>query len=202
MKIIGVGLNKTGTKSLSDCFRIWGLTHRTWDIPALKLWHDGRVDEVLKLMADYESFEDCPWYLVYREVDEAFKDTKFILTRRRDPETWYKSYCRWARRIGPNSEFFQLREWVYGHAQPQAHKAEFISVYLRHNDAVRKYFKNQPEKFLEVCWEEGSGWKELSQFLGFRMPNMKFPHANKTTYYCMLKRLILQRIRRQFKQRN
>lgn len=176
MKVLGIGLNRTGTTTLGVCLRHWGFNHRACDHAAFELWRTGRYDELLSVVRQYDSFEDWPWPLIYREIDEAFPGTKFILTRRKDPQTWFDSLCRHAERIGPTD----YRESIYGHAMPHGHREEYIAFYERHNEAVRAYFRDRPDDFLEVCWEQGDGWDELSSFLGLQRPDLPFPHANQT----------------------
>lgn len=173
-KVVGVGLNKTGTTSLGLCLRHWGLNHISCNKEAFRLWRESRVDELMESVARYDSFEDWPWPLVYQAIDQRFPDTKFILTRRKDAETWFDSICRHAHRTGPTD----YRKFVYGHEMPHNHKADHVRVYEEHLQAVRDYFSDRPGDLLEVCWAEGDGWHELSSFLGFERPEIPFPHAN------------------------
>ncbi|CAL1240417.1 sulfotransferase family protein [Candidatus Methylocalor cossyra] len=176
MKIVGVGLNKTGTTTLGVCLKYWGLKHLSCHAEAFEAWRRKDLDEVLEWVARHDSFEDWPWPMLYREIDRAFPGTKFILTRRKDAETWFKSLCAHAERTGPT----RYREVIYGHAMPHRHRAQCIRIYHSHNQAVRDYFHNRPQDFLEVCWEEGDGWDELAKFLGFPRPSLPFPHANRS----------------------
>ena len=93
MKVVGVGLNKTGTKTLGVCLRHWGFKHVSCDYAAFQMWRSGRLHDLLAYAKDYETFEDWPWPLVYRDIDQAFPGTKFILTRRVDAERWFTSIC-------------------------------------------------------------------------------------------------------------
>ncbi|MGF1572832.1 MAG: sulfotransferase [Sumerlaeia bacterium] len=177
MKIIGVGLNKTGTTTLGQCLKFWGNTHCSWSTPAFELWRDNKHAELIEFARNYTSFEDWPWPLIYRELDEAFPGSKFILTRRSTPEVWFESLCLHAERTGPT----EFRRVIYGYAMPHEHAEHHIHIYLKHNQAVRDYFAPRPQDFLEVCWEEGDEWSGLAKFLGKKIPNRLFPHANKRT---------------------
>ena len=174
MKIVGIGLNKTGTKTLGVCLRHWGFKHRSCDYAAFQMCRNGRINDLLTYMKDYDSFEDWPWPLVYKHIDRAFPSTKFILTRRATAETWFMSLCRHATRKGPS----QYRAYVYGHEMPHEHKTEHVDVYESHNRCVRAYFDDRPGQLLEVSWEEGDGWDVLARFLGLERPRIPFPHAN------------------------
>ena len=61
------------------------------------LFHEvlaGRVQTALERARDYDAFEDLPWCLLYRELDEAFPGSKFVLTVRSSSEVWLRSYRR------------------------------------------------------------------------------------------------------------
>ncbi len=176
MKVVGIGLIRTGTTTLGACFRYWGLKHTSRHDEAFELWRKGEYERLVQLIDQYDSFEDWPWPLIYKEVDNTFHGTKFILTRRKDANTWYKSLCKHANRTGPTD----FRKYIFGHEMPHKHQEEHTRFYQDHLNSVRKYFKNRPGDLLEVCWEEGDGWDELATFLGFERPNIPFPHANKS----------------------
>ncbi len=176
VKVVGIGLNKTGTKTLGVCLRHWGFKHVSCDHAAFTLWRTGRLGELLTYAGAYDSFEDWPWPLVYKDIDRAFPGTKFILTRRADAETWFTSVCQHASRKGPS----EYRRYIYGHGMPHDHRTDHIEFYDAHNRSVREYFENRPGDFLEVCWEEGSGWDVLASFLAVERPEMTFPHANRS----------------------
>jgi hypothetical protein len=129
---------------------------------------------LLKIAEQYDSFEDFPWALMYEQFDRKFPGTKFILTRRIDGETWFRSVCNHSRGTGPH----EVNRHVYGNELPYGQQAEYIAIYEHHMSEVRAYFKDRPEDFLEVCWEEGDGWSEICGFLGFDVPDMPFPHCN------------------------
>jgi hypothetical protein len=176
MKIVGVGLNKTGTKTLRTCLLYWGFRHLSYSKDAFDSWRHGRYDDLLALVDAYDSFEDWPWPLIFRQIDEKFPNTKFVLTRRKDAETWFSSLCKHADRTGPTD----FRKSIYGFEMPHAHKTEHVQFYENHIESVRNYFRNRPADLLEVCWEEGDQWERLSGFLGFDCPKIPFPHANKS----------------------
>ena len=90
---------------------------------------------------------------------------------RRDSETWLRSLASQAKKK-PRGEY---REWVYGHANPVGHEAEMIARYEVHNEAVRRHFADRPGQLLEVCWETGSGWRELCDFRAGPFQPRRFP---------------------------
>lgn len=176
-KVVGIGLNKTGTKTLRSCLIHWGYAHQSYDLEAFRAFQDGRTEAVLDGMETYDSFEDWPWPLMYREIDRRFPDARFVLTTRASPDAWYASLCKMAVRIGPLVNFEQQ---IYGHAEPQKHRAGYLAFYERHNAAVRAHFRDRPGKLLTLCWETGDGWSELARFLGEETPDRPLPHVNRT----------------------
>ena len=176
-KIVGIGLNKTGTKTLKSYFRSWGLRNRSFELETFEQYRSGRVEEVLQSMEDYDAFEDWPWPLMFREIDERYPDARFILTTRKSPEAWFRSLCNMAVRMGPLKDF---ERHVYGHAMPQGHAEEHIRFYEAHNAAVREHFRDRPGKLLEICWEAGDDAAKLAEFLGMPVPEGPPVHANRS----------------------
>ena len=174
MKVLGVGLHKTGTTTLGACLKHFGLKHQAWTDEGFGKWVDNRHEELLEIAKQYDSFEDFPWALMYEQFDRTFPGTKFILTRRINGETWFRSVCNHSKGTGPH----EVNLHVYGNELPYGQQAEYIAVYKNHLKEVRAYFKGRPEDFIEVCWENGDGWNEICGFLGFDVPEIPFPHCN------------------------
>jgi hypothetical protein len=139
-----------------------------------------KTDDIMRYVEEYDSFDDCPWYLLYREIDERFSGSNFVLTRRTSADVWIASYCKWADRFGPRS-VLKTRKHVFGHKKPKRHEKAYVRAYLAHNEAVREYFKDKPGRMIELCWEDGDGWQGLSAFLGFAIPATPFPHLNRSS---------------------
>ena len=90
-KVFGIGLPKTGTTSLGYCFRRLWFKHRTFHMDlALKVKRN-QVNEALREAERFEAFEDWPWFAIYRELDQRFPNSKFILTLRKDTATYVAS---------------------------------------------------------------------------------------------------------------
>ena len=156
----------------------WGMRHISCNEITFKLWRNKDFQCLMEIASVYDSCEDWPWPLFYQELDLAFAGGKFILTVRLNSNIWYESLCQHALLTGPT----EYRKHIYGHYMPQGNKQACIDVYEHHNHSVRQYFKDRPNDFLEVCWENGHGWEELSSFLSLPKPDLPFPHANKGKY--------------------
>jgi len=174
MKVFGIGMNKTGTKTLGSCFTVLGLRNRSYAADLLLSYSTGDFSAIFEVSDRFDSFEDWPWPLLYKEFDARYPEALFILTLRKDPETWFESLCKHADRTGPTD----ARKIVYGHAMPRDYKEEHLRIYNRHNKEVEDYFRGRPHKLLKICWEDGDGWPEICAFLGLPVPGLPFPHEN------------------------
>jgi len=197
MKIIGVGLNKTGTKTLRQYFTEMGLAHQTYNLEMFHHFQKGDFERLLQFMEDYDSFEDWPWPLFYKEIDQHFDDTVFILTTRKNPEIWYKSLCKMAIRRGPFNDF---EKYIYGYNMPHGRKKEHIDFYNKHNQEVLDYFKDRPHKLLQICWEDGSTAAEVAEFIGKPGLDFQEQHINKSKSVYSGDNLVLAHIHRVFYQ--
>ena len=177
MKVIGIGLNKTGTKTLGAYLTGWGLRHRSFDLDAFQLYRSGKISELLELMQGWDSFEDWPWPLIWREVDEKFPEARFVLTVRENPERWYRSLCKMAVRMGPLSDFEQH---IYGFAMPHGHRREHLDFYCAHNQAVLEHFRDRPGKLLKICWADPEAPQMLADFLGKELVEVPLLHENRS----------------------
>ncbi|MGK7909137.1 MAG: sulfotransferase family protein [Synechococcus sp.] len=179
VKIFGIGNLKTGTTSLGAALETLGFQHthakRGYLLDQLQR---GNLENVLRWVDRYESFEDWPYPLIYKEMDFHFPKSRFILTTRANAEVWLNSMIRHAEKVGPTVG----REKFFGFAMPQGHEADYVARYNQHNQEVRDYFKDRPGKLLEVCWENGDSWEEICSFLGVPVPVDKaFPIINTAT---------------------
>lgn len=175
-KIIGVGFHKTGTTTLGTCLKTLGFNHLSCNREAFFLYLDSQTEALLKLMEHFDSFEDWPWPFLFREAHERFPGSKFLLTTRSDPEVWFSSLSRHVNR-GAAPEF-SYRKYIYGYEFPDDNKDLHIRKYREHNKAVRNFFADKPDQFLELCWENGDGWEKLCSFLRLPAPERPIPMMN------------------------
>jgi sulfotransferase family protein len=139
-----------------------------------------QIDEVMKEAEKHESFEDWPWFMLYKEFDRKFPNSKFILTMRKDTATYVRSLQGHHERQGIRKpEFIKPHWWddVFGVEPSDWDYDKSAARYERHNRAVLEYFAGRLNKdLLVVCWENGDGWAQLGRFLNKRIPNEPFPH--------------------------
>jgi hypothetical protein len=174
-KIFGLGLSKTGTKSLGACLASLGFNHLSWTEELAQDWYDGRIERVFDAVERHDSFDDMPFSVMFREFAELYPDAKFVLTVRSTPEKWLRSFSKHALRVKRNSNF---RRKAYGVGYPQNDPEGYIAYYERHNREVQSLLGDRVKV---LCWEAGDGWKELCEFLGVAEPDLPFPWENSAT---------------------
>ena len=157
-KIIGIGLPKTGTTTLGSCLKRLGYKHRSYDMNLAAQVSRNELTNTLTEVEKYESFEDWPWFLIYEELDQKFPNSKFVLTLRKDTETYLSCLRRHHTRQGLRNRDFDKPDWwddVFGIEPDRWDYQQSAERYERHNRNVMEYFKDRPNDLLVVCWENG-----------------------------------------------
>lgn len=168
-KIICIGLPRTGTTSLGAALRYFGNNHLSFNKNYKELYKNKNISALMKIADKYDSFDDNPWCYLYKELDKKYPNSKYILTIRKDTETWFQSMCNLHDILGPRKDV----------PAPYNRKAEVIDEYITHNSEIQEYFQNT-DKLLIMSFEDGDGWKQLCEFLNKPVPKIPFPHAHKT----------------------
>lgn len=170
MKIFGIGLSRTGTSSLNDALKVLGYKAIHYPKPSL-------FPELIQVMKHCDAGTDTPITLAYKELDKAFPDSKFILTTR-SLQSWLVS-CENFRhfRIALKDERKYVRLGIYKHNG--FHKRKFKQAYFRHHKDVYEYFRMRDD-LLIIDFTKGEGWEELCEFLNKEIPDIPFPHSNKS----------------------
>jgi Sulfotransferase domain len=170
MKIFSLGINQTGTTIMGACLRHWGFRHISFYESTYAMWEKADTKTLFALASRSQRFEDWLWVWCYRELDEVFPDSRYLLTRTRSSPDFL---CAHGGRTGPT----RLCEVVYGHTMPHRYRDEQIQFCESHLQEVRHYFRNHLHDLLDVCREEEDDWKALANFLGTAVPDTPFPHA-------------------------
>lgn len=179
-RVFGIGLQKTGTTTLGDALQILGYKHQSFSDRGVRMYLNGSVQELLQWSQQFHSCEDEPWLFLYREFDQQYPGSKFILTRRHSASAWFDSLVKHYRdRMGAYVPIRDMNIRQYGRPDPESDRTAAIAVYEQHLQTVRDYFSGREQDFIEVCWEEGDGWERLCAFLGQAVPSTDFPHSNK-----------------------
>lgn len=160
VKVFGIGLNKTGTTTLGFCMKQLGYKHLSHSETNSELYYNQKFTELMNIARKYNSLEDLPWPLLYKQLASEFPEAKFILTVRSSPEKWYKSFYWHSLKLPPKENYHNL---IYGYKYCLGKKPYYLDFYNSHNSQVIKYFESQPERLLVVCWEEISNFLKLDR---------------------------------------
>lgn len=187
MKVLGVGLSKTGTVSLHTALRILGLKTLHYDTHRLNRVLNGLDSSPnFRVYDDVDAVTDLPAAAFYDELLEAYPQAKAVLTIR-DVDAWWKSVEKHFnhRYFMPAFNPFKrqgrmfrtsLRNYVYG--STRATEFLYKKRYLEHNARVRTQVP--AHRLLVMDITAGDGWEKLGPFLGLPVPAIPFPHENKT----------------------
>ena len=169
-KVFGIGIGRTGTLSLTYALRELG--YKTVHYPQVPL-----IPDMLDYMVGYEAGTDSPIAVYFKELDERFPNSKFILTTR-SLKTWMRS-CRKFRRFHRvlKGDTGEIRIMMYGSSTFD--RVIWKTAFLEHHLRVLEYFKDRDD-LLIIDFTKGEGWKEICEFLNKEIPDKEFPHRNKT----------------------
>jgi hypothetical protein len=181
-KIFGIGFHKTGTTSLGRALRILGFRLQkgfSYNLPnkRIQIPEPVTIDKIrdiaFTMVPRYGAFEDSPWPLLFRELDQAFPGSRFILTER-DPERWIRSAIHhFGNRPGPYLDLTYGRENFNIAGNPD----DAVNRFLRHGAEVKAYFDDRGDDLLVWDIERDPEWGRLCSFLQCRLPNKPFPHG-------------------------
>lgn len=172
-KIFGIGFHKTGTTSLANALYILGFY-----VAGYFGTHKPNIQKVVyeeaRMLADrYDGGQDTPWPVIYKELDQWYPGSKFILTIR-PTESWINSVLTHFK-----SHYIPAHQWIYGVRSAVGNEAAYIKRYEQHNQEVIDYFKNRPNDFICMDITAGDGWEKLCPFLGVEIPELSFPTQNR-----------------------
>lgn len=69
-KIFGIGWAKTGTTTLGECLRLLEYRHTSHRFDLVRHLPSRNLEPIFDVVDEFDSFEDWPWILLYRELDE------------------------------------------------------------------------------------------------------------------------------------
>ena len=193
MKIIGAGFGRTGTISLKQAFEYLGYPcyHMQEVMAAYDRGHVEQWDAALAgkgidwdaLFSGYEATVDFPACVFYLQLMEAFPDAVVVLSVR-DPQAWWQSYSKMLGLVSKTRLFnfvpmfrkfsamnIHLVDYVFDGSMDED---SCIGRYIQHIEEVKA---TVPAERLLV-YSVSEGWEPLCRFLGQRVPNIPFPHAN------------------------
>jgi len=183
-KIFCIGLNKTGTSSLHEAFKILGFRSVHYDC------NEGKIKDIisdnhknknnlLSGIEHYNAYSDWNHPSInhlYKEFDKQYPNSKFILNTR-NLEDWLISREKHVKKK-PNLKELQKKypSSAWFNIDKKAWKKEWIELHKE----IKDYFKDRPNDFLIIDVPKGEGWEKLCPFLEVPFPDQPFPHCNKS----------------------
>jgi hypothetical protein len=190
-KVFGVGLSRTGTRSLATALGILGFktahfpSDERTQLEVLACCRTGNVAK-LSILKSHDALTDTPVCCIYKSLDSVYPNSKFILTVRRK-ESWLISCERyWRETLGkrldnaPNQSYADFINFINLHLYgTQVFSLEkFSSVYDDYLQEVTEYFEGRQGHFLVLDICSGEGWAELCAFLNVERCSSPFPREN------------------------
>lgn len=196
LKIINLGLPKSGTTTLGEALKQAGLRVADWKIrPGQaprrgfvgKLMYEGYFanGDPLSLMPDFDAYTEIDivrnglnlwpqtdWGLI-SAIRERHKGAKFILTHR-DPAKLSDSMMRWSNLGKHRLPVNAVPGLPEGYGTTDAERIRWISG---HYSFVRKVFENADD-FLEYDVTDADAQQRVSGFLGIALPWWGVANAN------------------------
>ncbi|WP_420642456.1 sulfotransferase family protein [Candidatus Leptofilum sp.] len=191
MRVINVGLARTGTTSLKAALELLGISpvHHTFDLftspKDMSLWEgafEGKPVNWREFYADYEA-ADWPAAFFYKEIIDVHPEAKLLLTIR-DPEKWVESVSNTVQQGMniklPIPHLRRIKHFIITYAADKLFdgrlddKAHMIRCYHRHVENVKAYV---PENRL-LLYDVRDGWESLCQFLAVNAPHQPYPRVN------------------------
>jgi Sulfotransferase domain len=209
MKVIGVGVPRTGTLSQKVALEMLGvgpcyhMVNVLGDLTQVPLWTnalDGAPDWSA-IFGQCRSTVDWPGGFFYRELMEFYPEAKLVLSTR-DPDEWEKSMrdTVWGTYFGGTL----ISHLSYARTIVDPQWDAYISMMKRMLWEDRGTFVGTHEKpgqladglvrFHEevqstvpadrlLVWSVGEGWEPLCDFLGAEVPDAPFPRLNDSKQY-------------------
>lgn len=202
-KIFCIGNNKTGTTSLKTAMSELG--YKIGDQRAAEALHNQwalrNFNPIIEYCKTAEFFQDIPFSKPYTFIalDQAFPNSKFILTIRDDSEQWYNSLTNFHSKLWgkdgrlPTKDDLQNSTFIkkgmpweiinLGFTSPDNNpyqKDILIQSYVDYNNSVIEYFRHRPKDLLVINVGQPGGYQKLCEFIGKPVTSKEFPWVNKT----------------------
>ena len=204
-KVFCIGFGKTGTTSLEHALKDFGFRMGNQGVGEILAedWANKRADRIIRFCETADAFQDMPFGLpgLYKELDKAFPNSKFILTVRDDADQWFNSLTKFHAKLfatnknAPPTEMdlrnaqYLYKGWVLDMFRlfseyPTVelyHKEIYEQRYSQHIEDVKIYFKQRSNDFLKLNVSSEGSYQRLASFLNQSVADdANFPWLNKT----------------------
>ena len=193
LKLIGVGLPRTGTRSLDEALNLLlnGRSYTMSTIPGHPFNLGDNWNEALKgQLVDWDRIFDgfiatvsFPGALFWRELCETYPDALVVLSVHNNVDEWWHSFDETILRVArmalapdwnDGRGIIKLLERFAGRLEWDDPKT-MMAAYERHNAEIRNSIPQN--RLLE--WRPTEGWNPICKSLNLEVPNAKFPWVNR-----------------------
>jgi hypothetical protein len=182
VKILGVGLSKTGTSSLNHALGILGFNSIHHEPERMRDIITGKnMSANFRVYDDVDAVTDLPAAYFYKELIAAYPKCKCILTIRDEDKWWISIEKHFNQRNPIETEAedplnWHTRRYAYGSATAKEHL--YRQHFRDHNQSVQSTIPQ--ERLLLMNITAGDGWDKLCPFLNCELPAVRFPciHAD------------------------
>lgn len=202
-KIFCIGSGKTGTTSLERALKDFGYKLGNQEQGELLVndYVKRNFKAIVKFCKTAEAFQDAPFSFkhTFIALDQAYPDSKFILTVRDSDKQWYESLKGFHTKLFgkegklPTQQDLKLAKYrykgyvwdtktkVFGITENDEPYDEMIlkDYYNSHNIAVIDYFKHK-NNLLVINLSDKSSYLKFCKFIGRKPLYNEFPWENKT----------------------
>lgn len=188
LQLIGAGLPRTGTSSLREALRflldapVYHMSEAFAHPEHARIWVavlEGEPPEWGDFLDGYAAGVDAPFSNCWRDLATAYPDVPVLLSRRSDPEVWYRSM---AATVLPRTREMLAKD--DGDPMVPLFRAifrelfndiddrnEIMAGYERWLDEVRAEIG--PARLIE--WQPGDGWEPICSALSMPIPDHPLP---------------------------
>lgn len=170
-KVFNIGFYKAGTCSLTEALNLLSIKSIHYNCNKKSIHetmghNKENNNKLLTGLEEFRGFSDFNGRRYYKKLDKQYPNSKFILTVR-DMDSWIKSRKK-------HSKLYLNERKKINKTKEKKKKEKIIRN-------TKQYFKDKPENLLIINIPAGDGWEKLCPFLGVEIPDVPFPHANKTS---------------------
>jgi hypothetical protein len=182
MKVFGIGLGRTGTKSLSMALKMLGIKtiHHCVKNEIMKCVRNDFLLE-LDTLSYYDAMVDGFPVLFYKRLYKRYPDAKFILTTRDDVESWLKSveknYRAFVNNDNISKKALEIRRKIFG--TDVYDKDILLKKYEDHKKEVLEFFKDK-DNLLVLDVDLDDKFDRLKDFLGIEKDTPLYPNFHTT----------------------
>lgn len=200
LAVIGSGFGRTGTMSLKNaleeigfgpCHHMEEVFGNPCQVPHWQAVATGRSVDWHEVFAGYRAQVDWPGAHVWRELAATFPEAKVVHSVRPEASWWdsfsetigkfFTTYPQMPLpphvRAMADAGMEMIGRQTFGDAFTDRESA--LAAYRRRTEQVRAAIP--PERLL--VFDVAEGWEPLCRFLGVPIPEVPFPHRNRTVEF-------------------